>query len=309
MLLVRWPLMQEAAGDAGSAGAAGGASTGTAGTDQAAAGAQTASEGSLLGDAAKGGKTGTEDNAAVAGAKTITPSIDPNTGRPSHIPEKFWDAQAKSLRSDDLVKAYAGLEKRVGSLGMPPESIDGYSFKPPEGQPSLDPAGEKAFKEEALKLGLTQKQYEGVIGKYITATASAIPEAIASFVEGRRAVTEQTLKAQWGAEYETNMGAALAAFNAFTADEEKAEVDRIGNNPVMLRILARVGKELGEDKTVRGAENLLGQEDLKFLMRGSPGKEDSPYWNASDPNHARTKAKVQQHHEAIARQRAVREAA
>lgn len=34
--------------------------------------------------------------------------------RPEHVPEKFWDAEKGVVRSDDLAKSYAELEKKVG---------------------------------------------------------------------------------------------------------------------------------------------------------------------------------------------------
>lgn len=37
-------------------------------------------------------------------------------GRPEHVPEKFWDADKSAVKSDDVIKAYADLEKAHGKL-------------------------------------------------------------------------------------------------------------------------------------------------------------------------------------------------
>jgi len=62
-----------------------------------------------------------------------TTKTAPDDGRPEGIPEKFWDAEKKAVKSDDLGKAYAELEKAHGKLkreknigGEVPESADDY---------------------------------------------------------------------------------------------------------------------------------------------------------------------------------------
>jgi hypothetical protein len=69
-------------------------------------------------------------------------------------------------------------------------------------------------------------------------------------------------------------------------------------------VLAKVGAEMAEDPGVN-AESILDSESLQQLMRGAPGKDDSPYWNPKDARHAATVAKVARHHQAqaTARQR------
>ena len=56
------------------------------------------------------------------------------TTRPDHVPEKFWDADAGSVRTDALIKSYGELERRLGEPAPDvPESADGYDISPPEG--------------------------------------------------------------------------------------------------------------------------------------------------------------------------------
>lgn len=67
------------------------------------------------------------------GVKDDTIQKSAEDGRPEGVPEKFWDAEKKSIKADDLSKAYAELEKAHGKLkrektigGEVPESADDY---------------------------------------------------------------------------------------------------------------------------------------------------------------------------------------
>ncbi|HPQ50350.1 MAG: hypothetical protein KDJ26_01220 [Alphaproteobacteria bacterium] len=42
--------------------------------------------------------------------------------RPSHVPEKFWDAEKKELRADVLLNSYLALEKKLSSMIPVPEN-------------------------------------------------------------------------------------------------------------------------------------------------------------------------------------------
>lgn len=64
--------------------------------------------------------------------------------RPTHIPEKFWDAEKATIRVDDLAKSYAELEKMKGAPATedkPAESAD----KPND--LTIEPANKEASAE------------------------------------------------------------------------------------------------------------------------------------------------------------------
>lgn len=58
-------------------------------------------------------KTADDDKPDDNGEGDAKPADD---GRPEGVPEKFWDADKKEIKSDDLGKAYAELEKAHGKL-------------------------------------------------------------------------------------------------------------------------------------------------------------------------------------------------
>ena len=200
-----------------------------------------------------------------------------------------------------MAKSVSSLEKRMRDVGLPPESAEGYKFELPkelkDAGVELDPKLSTGFRSKALELGLTQKQYEGVMGAYMENLAGIADQT--SQLSFERAQSD--LLAYYKTEDALNqaVGRAFKTFEAF-ADEKDAEmIDTIGNIPAVIRILDKVGKEMAEDPGVH-PDAILDGESLDQLMRGAPGKEDSPYWNAEDPRHKSVKAKVQAHHEARA---------
>jgi hypothetical protein len=114
----------------GGAGAGGGGSGGGS-SDTGAGGSQQSrlkDAGGLLGTRkAKEGSDG-GDNGANGGAEP-KPGAD---GRPAHIPEKFWDAEKKAVKVDDIGRAYADLEKNFGKLKREKGVGDDVPEKPEE---------------------------------------------------------------------------------------------------------------------------------------------------------------------------------
>lgn len=50
---------------------------------------------------------------------------DTGTTKPDHVPDKFWDAQTGSIRTDELIKSYCELEKRLSAGFKMPEDEEG----------------------------------------------------------------------------------------------------------------------------------------------------------------------------------------
>jgi len=73
---------------------------------------------SLFGDKLKGSLLEREGGADDKGDKKDQQQEDKGgaDGRPAGVPEKFWDAKTKTVKSDDLAKAYVELEKGFGTL-------------------------------------------------------------------------------------------------------------------------------------------------------------------------------------------------
>lgn len=204
------------------------------------------------------------------------------------LPEKFrvlnGDALDVEASARKLAESYAGLEKRVGSGDVPPKSPDEYKVEVPEQFADVwDNEKFGAFKAEALAAGLTQKQLDFVLGKYFTVA----PDLVAGGAKYDAETATAELRKTWAndAEFTGNLQAAHKAFTAFAGEGD--DMDAIGNNPVALRILAKVGKEMGEAGGIPAQATTASAESVTDLLR-SPA-----YLDAKHPEHKAVSAKVQ----------------
>lgn len=87
----------------------------------------------------------TEDPTAEASdsnGEPVSPAVDVDAGsRPPFVPEKFWDSETNSVRTEALAKSYAELERRFGSRGDVgiPDTPDGYTIETESELIAIDP--------------------------------------------------------------------------------------------------------------------------------------------------------------------------
>jgi len=307
-----WVLRNKEDGEGGSAGGGGAASGDTGSQGAAGSAAQGAGEQSLFaqigaGDQGDQGAAGQGDAGAAAGAGTETPeqialnASEKDTRRPPHVPAKFWNAEKGEINAEAWGNSTKALESRMKDIGLPPKSADEYKFDPPaafkDAGLDLDPALAKQMRDDALAQGLTQKQYEWIMGKYYSELEGMVN--MSAKVGGERLRADLMTHYKTPEAMQQNVSLALSVVKAYGDDAElAAAMGPQGNTPAWVyRVLAKVGKELKEDP---GAQNdgILAQDDIGELMRGKPGDEDAPYWNPQHPQHKSVVAKVQRHHEA-----------
>lgn len=255
---------------------------------------------------------GKSEDPAVAAAAPVTDEQNPapqtaeqaalkasetDARRPVHVPAKFWDAGKGEINHEAWAKSYTGLEQRMKDTGLPPKEATEYQFEPPPGMEAFEPDPDLTakFKGKAHELGLTQKQYQAVMTEY----ASQIPALADQMMNFGKGKAEAALKDYYGTPEKTteNVKLAFKAFNAYADEADAKEINRIGNMPAVIKILAKVGREMQEDPGV-GGDSVLAAESLDELMA-----KGSPYWDKSHPKHEQVKAKVRAHHEAQAKQK------
>lgn len=296
----------------------GGGDTSKGGNDTATGGGGDDDDGTILEELAGGGgndtsKGGAGDSTLKGGGGNDTMSAEQKAAaatlaeaekdsrRPKDVPAKYWDTKKGEVNYAAWAKSTGELESRMRAVGLPPKTADEYKFEVPKELKAqgidLDPKQSKAFREKALAAGVTQKQFEVMMGAYFENIRQAADQ-VSHF-------SKSAARAELLAHYKTPEAtqkaarAAFQVFKAFASEEDMKQLDKVGNIPVVVRILANIAAEMGEDPGVL-TESILDRESLQTLMRGGPGKEDSPYWNASDPRHAETVRKVTAHHEAAA---------
>lgn len=154
------------------------------------------------------------------------------------MPEKF-------KTGEDFVKSYGELEARMKTAGLPPKTADEYKWAPPAGL-KMDGEGTKQFREFALGLGLTQKQYEGVMGAYVEHLGSAAQDMM-SFAADKAALELRKLPGwESDAGFQYNLNAGYKALNVFFPPEKVAQFEA-RNDPLVWELLSKIGTQLRED--------------------------------------------------------------
>jgi len=279
-------------------------------TQPGAGGDKGSKEKTLMEELGKGG----QDTQPGAGGEGKTPeekaaaaklqAAEKDTRRPKDVPAKYWDTEKGEVNHAAWAKSTTELETRMRTVGLPPKEAGEYKFEIPKALKDagidLDPAQAKGFKDLAHGLGLTQKQYEGVMAAHF-----ANAEMLADQTKWlSRANAEKNLLEYYKTPeaMTTAVRDAYRVFEAYADEKDMALIDQIGNIPAVVRVLAKIAPEMREDGGLNN-DDLLPSESLEHLMRGTIGKEDSPYWNADHPQHKQTVAKVMRHHEAQAKAR------
>lgn len=169
----------DAGGDGGGGpgkGAAAGSKGGASGVDR---------TGSMFSGSGQDGGGGEPDPAHKAAHD------DPD--RPENIPAKFWDPEAKAVRTDDLLKSYQKLEAAHGKLrgskgigGDVPESPEGYIGEGDWETPDLDRVREIAPDDPALqgwakiahKYGIGKEAMLGIAKEFLAEINPGLPEPV-----------------------------------------------------------------------------------------------------------------------------------
>lgn len=173
---------------------------------------------------------------APAEAKTEV-QAEPAAEEPdfSFVPAKFLkDGKPDWER---LVKAHKHAESLASKKGLlVPQDVSEYEW---QGNAPIQINEEQAnaFKAEAQKVGLTKEQYAFVMDKYAEVMTNTGFSADAS---------AHALKKVWGEEFQSNVNLARRAFDEFAPSDMNMD-DPIFNHPTVVRLLARMGQELGED--------------------------------------------------------------
>ena len=172
-----------------------------------------------------------------------------------------------------------------------PESIDGYQvevenfnfdeFKAiPENQ---------EFLERAREAGLSSEHLGFLLGEY--------NQLIPSLMEGNAALDNEAcisaMKETWGGETDTNFGYAQAAANNAIQNgiltPEEVNSPEFGNNPLVLKMAAYFGQQLGEDTPPSNTQQ-SGAVDVQSLMASEA------YLNDKHPDHKSVSAQVERYY-------------
>ena len=251
----------------------------------------------------------TSESSEQAPTTALGGASDPLTFDPTALPDGL--DREPSLRNfdsvDKLAKSYVHAVKKMGVppeqvLKMPndeaswdetynalgrPVSPDGYNFDNYEHE-----GGDLSnYKEMAHRAGLNQAQAEIILDT----VQNNIINSEQAYDEQREQEEVNGLKSlqkDWGPEFNKNLNLAQRVFNRFADSEtlDYIEETGVGNNPQMIKMLARIGEAFSEGGPVLTGEprgsGLSPQEAQETISAKLSDPEfKRAYMTASHPNH------------------------
>lgn len=187
---------------------------------------------------------------------------------PHGVPEKYLDKDG-APKYEEVTKALKEAQKALGKKGITAvEKHTDYVYTPSEGF-TTDPKAEKGFivdateiegfQKEAYEAGLTKEQFNAVLKKYESVATQAAklrtkPDPVHTLTknsdkDGLKKVTAKLTEHFGGQEqYVAGMTSALRARDQFAPKGFNID-DPVLNHPLVIALLANVGREIGEDRT------------------------------------------------------------
>jgi len=177
----------------------------------------------------------------------------------------------KFKSTEDMAKSYVNLETKIGAKGViipgekaSKEDIQAYNealgnYTDTEKVEVMElPSGtdkriiqtdetKQSFKDLAVKLNLNPTQSKGIQERWLEINNQALKANDATIKENSKA-TMVTLNKEWGVKTEENIAKANQVAKFAGGDDLLNWLDKgEGNNPIVIKALARIGSKLGED--------------------------------------------------------------
>lgn len=187
---------------------------------------------------------------------TPTPTEPTNNGEPQQPNEPPKEPNSEPTKEADLPESADAYKVEI-------DGLDFDAFKSDEGN--------KAFLENALEAGISNKQLGVVLQAY----------------EQHSAVQLEALQTEWGGEYEANLRLAHQAVQAAGLNPKDVDSPTFG-----IRLAAYYGKALQEDMPPQNTQQ-GGVSSVSELIASEA------YMNPSHPDHNRVYAQVEKHYSQI----------
>jgi hypothetical protein len=200
-------------------------------------------------------------------------------GPPEYIPSKYWDAEKRAPRVEDLGRGYQNLEKLLGREKVPvplgDDDTEGWErvYKAlgrpanPEEYKLPDLESAKAYH----KLGLTARQATGLSTWQDTLKAAQEQKAKDEST-AERAQQLAAVRKDWGGEFEENVRLGKRAVREFGLEGSVEALEAALGSGKLLKLTARLGRGLKEDSFAGGSVPAAGmtkqaaKEELALLQ-------------------------------------------
>ena len=260
--------------------------------------------------------TTTETATPTTTAAPIAPATPPSWK--DSISEDFRNDPSieKFTEIDALAKSYINATKMIGQdkLVIPtnnstedqwnevyeklgrPESADKYTLDINSEVVSMDEGAVKSFAEQSHKLGLNNKQAQGILEFYKNNMEGTAQQSKID-TETAQTQSEQQLRQEWGRDFEGKVkqaGAlAKANINPEVLDMQLQDGTRIGDHPEIIKGFAKIAGMMSEDKILSSeSENTNTSKDIESEISAISNDKNGPYWNKNHPDHDKTVQKV-----------------
>ena len=175
-----------------------------------------------------------------------------------------------------------------GKLGRP-ESADQYKLDAKSETIPFDEGAIKSFAENAHKLGLNNKQAQGIL-EYYKNNMEGTAQQSRIDTETAQTQAEQQLRQEWGRDFEgkVKQAGALAKANIDpeVLDMTLSNGTRLGDHPDIIKGFAKIAGMMSEDKILSTeSENVNTTKDIESEISTIMNDKNGPYWNRQHPDH------------------------
>ena len=223
---------------------------------------------------------------------------------------------AKFTEIDALAKSYINATRMIGTdkVAVPnqnstedhwnevydklgrPESAEKYKLEAKSEVVPIEETAVKQFAENAHKLGLNNKQAQGILEFYKNSMEQTAKQTQID-AETAQAQAQQVLRQECGKSYDANIqkAASLAKANmkAEVLDLPMKDGSRLGDNPDIIKGFAKIADMLSEDKIISTeSENVNQGRDYDAEISQIINDKTGPYWNSTHPDHAKVVQQV-----------------
>ena len=241
---------------------------------------------------------------------TVTGGDAPANWKTS-ISEEFRNDPSieKFTEIDSLAKSYINATKMIGQdkiiiptnnstedqwnevyskLGRP-ESADKYALDAKSETVQMDEGAIKSFAEQSHKLGLNNKQAQGILEYYKNNMEGSAQQSRID-TETAQTQAEQQLRQEWGRDFDNQVSKAgalaKANINTEVLDMTLSNGTRLGDHPDIIKGFAKIAGMMSEDKILSTeSENVNTSKDIESEISTIMNDKNGPYWNRQHPDH------------------------
>lgn len=209
----------------------------------------------------------------------------------AYVKNKGWDSPDKVLESYRNLERFQGGAKNV--LEIPGEDADETALSDfynklgrPDTPDQYGIEGDEEFSKAAYELGLSKNQAASLYEKLSEKSASDL-KAYEEQVDQENAAALDTLKQQWGRDYDKNVLAGQKAAHALGYGEEALlELETGMGTQAMMELFSKVGSMMSEPDFITGQAGDFSQSEHSARQELEALKMDSKWMDeylAGDP--------------------------